>query len=79
LKFRLCKSKYDETSVRVEASHFNSRTSQFGVNEVDTTHFFSTEDTQKVRDDMLNWVRQQSKSAGFTTVIEISNLMNPLL
>jgi hypothetical protein len=30
------------------------------------------------RDDLLNWVRRQANKAGFTIVIQRSNLINPI-
>jgi len=53
--------------------------SQVGVNEVDTTHFFSSQDTWKDIDDLLSWIRWQANMAGFTGVIQRSNLKNPML
>jgi len=59
------KPNIDEAFVHVEASQVNSCVSQLGVNDVDTTHFFSSEDAWKDRDGMLNWIRRQGNRAGF--------------
>jgi hypothetical protein len=41
------KPNIDEASFHVEVSHVNSCVSELGVNEFDTTHFFSIEYTWK--------------------------------
>jgi len=46
----------DEAYVHVKASHVDYGVSQLGDNEVDTSTFFSTKDTWKVIDEMINWV-----------------------
>jgi len=66
-------------SVHVETSYVDSGVAPFGVDEVDTTRFFSSEVKSKDRDNLLNWVHRQANMVGFTIVIRISNLKNPML
>jgi hypothetical protein len=61
-----------EVAMKVEALPFNSGVSNLRDNEVDTTHFFSSQDTWKDKDDLLGWVRRQANMAGFTVVIKRS-------
>ena len=66
--------------MKVEALHVNSDVSNLRDNEVDTTHFFSSQNTWKDKDEYLGWVRRQSNMAGFTVVIKIScAISNPML
>jgi len=44
-----------------------------------TRLIFSKEVNWKDRDDLLNWLRRQENRVGFTVVIHISNLINPIL
>jgi len=61
-----------EASVEFEASCVNSDVWKLRDNEVDTTHFFSTRDTWKDKDELLGWVRRQANKAGFTVIIRRS-------
>jgi hypothetical protein len=49
-----------EASENVEALHVNSSVSQLGVNEVDTTHFLSSQDTWEDKYQLLGWIRRQA-------------------
>jgi len=70
---------YVESFVNVEALHVSSGVSQLGVNKVDTTHFFSSQDTWKDRDKLLSLIHLQENKAGFTVVTERSSIKNPML
>jgi len=61
-----------KVSVKVAASSVNSDVWKLRDNEVDTTHFFSTQDTWKDKDKLLGWVRRQANRAGFTVIIRRS-------
>ena len=69
-----------EASVKVEASSVNSGVWKLRDNEVDTTHFFSSRETWKGKDELLGWVRQQANRAGFTVITKRScAIRNPML
>jgi hypothetical protein len=51
------KPNIDEFYVHVKASLVDYGVSQLGDNKVETSTLFSTKDTWKVIDDMINWVR----------------------
>jgi hypothetical protein len=67
-----------EASVKVEAPdkvgalRVNSGVSNLRDNGVDTTHFFSSQDTWKDKDELLGWVRRQANKVVFTVVIKRS-------
>jgi hypothetical protein len=69
-----------EASVKVEASSVNSRVSKLRDSEVDITHFFSSRETWKDKDELLGWVRRQINIAGFTVIVKRScAIRNPML
>jgi hypothetical protein len=50
----------------------NSGVSNLRDNEMNTAHFFSSQETWKDKDKLLGWVRRQANRAGFTVVMKIS-------
>jgi len=70
---------YVESFVNVEALHVSSGASQLGVNKVDMTHFFSSQDTRKSRDKLLSLIHRQENRAEFTVVRERLSIKNPIL
>jgi len=69
-----------EASMKVEALRVNYGVSNLCDNGVDTTHFFSSRETWKDKDELLDWVRRQANRAGFTVVIKRScAIRNPML
>ncbi|AES68811.1 FAR1 DNA-binding domain protein [Medicago truncatula] len=59
-------------SVKVEATSVNAGVWKLRDNEVDTTHFFSSRETWKDKDELIGWVRRQANKAGFTITIKRS-------
>jgi len=69
-----------EDFVNFEALHVNFVVSALGIDEVNTTQFFSGQDTLKDKDELIGWVRQQENRARFTLIIKRSSaLKNPML
>jgi hypothetical protein len=69
-----------EASVKVKPLRVNYGVSNLRDNEVDTSHFFSSQDTWNDNDQLLGWVRRQANRAGFTVVIKKScAIRNPIL
>lgn len=66
-------------SVAVKSSLVDSDVSKLRDKEVETVSFFSTEDTLKGRDVMINWIRRQATKAGVTLIIYKSNFKKPML
>jgi len=49
-------------------------------NEVDTTHFFSSRETWKDKDELLDWIHRQANKVGFAVNIKRScAIRNPML
>jgi len=66
--------------IEVEVLSVNSGVSKLRDNEVDTSHFFSSPETWKDKDELLGWVRRQANRVGFTVIIKKScAIRNPML
>jgi len=68
-----------EAFVHVETLHVKSSVFELGIKKMDTTHFFSSQDTWKDKDELLVWAPQQANMTGFTFVIKRSSIKNPML